>query len=127
MQPFQERKKIRKILYSKVTLLVLFIACALVARGAWGIHQKALIAGSERNQALVAQKELQERTGELEASLLRLKSEQGIEEELRQKFTVAQPGESVVVIVDETDKTSKNSDTVREGGFWNRVVDFFKL
>ena len=127
MQPFQERKKIRKILYSKVTLLVLFIACALVARGAWGIHQKALIAGSERNQALVAQKELQERTGELEASLLRLKSEQGIEEELRQKFTVAQPGESVVVVIDEAEKTGKNTEVGEERSFWSHVVNFFKL
>lgn len=127
MQPFQERKKLRKILYSKITLLVLFVACVLVARGAWGVYQKARIADSERNQALKAREELQGRAAELEASLTRLRSDQGVEEELRQKFTVAQPGESVVIVVDETDKTSKNSDTAKEGGFWSRVVDFFKL
>jgi cell division protein FtsB len=127
MQPFQERKKLRKILYSKVTLLVLFVACVLVARGAWGVHQKALIADSERNQALKAQEELQGRAIELEASLARLRSDQGVEEELRQKFTVAQPGESVVIVVDETDKTGKNTGVSGSESFWSRVVNFFKL
>ena len=127
MQSFQERKKLRKILYAKTTLFVLFVVLVLVARGAWGVHQKALIAVSERNQALAAQNELQERAQELEASLAHLKSSQGIEEELRQKFTVAQPGESVVVIVDENDKTGKNTEVSEGGSFWNSVLDFFKL
>lgn len=126
MQPFQARKKLRNILYAKTTLFALFVLVVLVGRGAWGVHQKALIAISGRDQALSEQHDLEGRTAELQASLAHLKSSQGVEEELRQKFTVAHPGESVVVVVDESDKTGKNTE-VGEGSFWDSVVNFFKL
>lgn len=123
MLPFQERKKLRKFLYSKVTLVVLFVLVAFLARGAWGIYQKAVIARAEREEAAQGLSELQDRTRELKASIARLKSEQGLEEELRQKFTVARPGEEVVVVVDADAKKSENGGVPE--GFWARMAHFF--
>ena len=126
MIPFQERKKLRKILYSKVTLVILTLVLLVVARGAWGIHQKAQIAISERNIARHSLEELESRTKELEVSLELLNSEQGIEAEVRQKYTVARPGEEVVVVVDDKAKKGENSEVV-EKSFWQRVVSFFGI
>jgi len=125
MIPFQERKKLRKILYSKVTLVILFIILLAVGRGAWSIHQKAKIAVSERDIAERSLLQLESRTAELQKSLTRLKSEQGIEEEVRQKYTVALPGEEVVVVVDDVAKKGKNSEAVETKSFWQRFVSFF--
>jgi len=125
MIPFQERKKLRKILYSKVTLVVLFIILLLVVRGAWGIHQKAEIAISERDIAARDLAEKQSRVSELNTSLMQLKSENGIEEEIRQKYDVARPGEEVVKIVDDSAKKGENGGAVSKKGFWQSLVSIF--
>lgn len=125
MLPFQERKKFRKILYSKASILVLLVAFILVSRGAWSVHQKAEIARTERDESVRMLAELQERNTALEASLERLKSDKGIEDEVRQKYAVARPGEEVVVVVDESSKKGKNGDEALQKSFWQRLVLFF--
>lgn len=125
MIPFQERKKLRKILYSKTSLFVLAVVLLAVGRGAWGVHLKASIAISERDIALRSLSELESRNSELKVSLARLKSGQGIEEEVRQKYTVARAGEEIVVVVDDSAKKGKNSEVASNGSFWQRVVSFF--
>ena len=127
MIPFQGRQKLRKILYSKVTLLVIAILVFFVGRGAWNTHQKAQIARSERNIAERSLTELESRTSELQASLIRLKSSRGIEEEVRQKYTVARPGEEVVIVVDDSVKKGENGETVAEKGFLKTVLSFFSF
>lgn len=125
MIPFQERKKIRKILYSKMSLAVLAVLLFAVGRGAWSIHQKAGIAQAERDIAAHSLSELESRNTELQASLARLKSDRGIEEEVRQKYTVARPGEDVVVVVDEKAKKSENGETSTGESWWQNIVSFF--
>ena len=125
MLPFQERKKFRKILYSKASILVLLVGLVLVSRGAWSVHQKAEIARTERNESVRMLAELQGRNTALEASLERLKSDKGIEDEVRQKYAVARPGEEVVVVVDESGKKGKNSDEVPQKSFWQRFTSLF--
>jgi len=125
MIPFQERKKLRKILYSRVTLVVLAVVLFGVARGAWNIHQKAEIARSERDIASHTLSDLESRTAELKTSLVRLKSERGMEEEVRQKYTVAKPGEEVVIVVDDSAKKGKNGGATDTKSIWNRLASFF--
>lgn len=125
MIPFQERKKLRKILYSKASLIALFLLLGVALNGAWGIYQKAAIARAERDRAKRSLAELEARTTELQASLARLESEKGIETDVRQKFTVALPGEDVVVIVDDPAEKSKNIETPR--GFWAHVREYLGL
>lgn len=126
MIPFQERQKIRKILYSKVTLVVLFVVLFAVGNGALAIHQKAEIARSERDIAERSLTELEARTTELKTSLALLKSERGIEESVRQKYTVARPGEEIVVVVDDSLKKGKNGEAVDTKSLWQRFISIFK-
>ena len=122
MIPFQERKKLRKILYAKATLFVLFVILIFVVRGTYQVYQKAHIARTEQKEVEKSFNELSLHTNELEQSVERLRSEQGIEWEIRQKFTVARPGEEVVVIVDESTKKSKNGEAEERQSFWQMVV-----
>lgn len=124
MHPFQERKKLRKIIYSKATLLVLFVVFIFVARGAWQIHQKAIIAHQERDEAVRMLTDVQTRTAELQAGLKRLKSEIGTEAEIRQKFTVAKSNEEVVIVVDDDEKKGENS-VAPEQSLWAKCLSFF--
>ncbi len=104
---------------------MLFVVLILVGRGAWGVYQKAEIARSERDITLRSLTELEARTSELRASMARLTSSRGVEEEVRQKYTVARPGEEVVVVVDDSVKKGKNSGAAEEKSFWQRIVSFF--
>lgn len=125
MLPFQERKKLRKVLYSKATLVVLFLLVVVIGRGAWQIHQKAVIAQGERVQAARATEELNLRAQGLEKSLVRLRSPEGAEEEVRQKYTVARPSEEVVIVVDENAKKGKNGEGVSKRSLWDRFTSLF--
>lgn len=125
MLPFQERKKFRQILYSKATLAIFFVLIVLLARGVWQISQKAAIARAERDEAVRSLHDLQNRTSELQASLARFNAGTGIEEEIRQKFTVAKPGEEVVVVVDDGAKKSENG-TAQDKSIWERFLGFFQ-
>lgn len=125
MIPFQERKKIRKIMYSKVSLLILFVILLVVGKGAWNVHKKAEIARSERDIALRYITQLETRNSEVRASLEHFKSDSGIEEEVRQKFDVALSGEEIIKIVDDDVKKGKNSEVVNKKSLWQHIVDFF--
>ena len=124
MIPFQERKKIRKVLYSKFTLAVLSGLLFVVIGGAWQIYQKAMVARAERDITARGFADLQSRTKELETSIARLKSNKGIEEEIRQKYTVARDGEEIVIVVDENVKKSENRKVVTDESFWQRLASF---
>ena len=126
MLPFQERKRFRKILYSKITLAVLFVALIFVARGAWHVYEKAVIAQTEKEEAARKLAELKQHTLDLEESVVGLKSDRGIEEEIRQKFMVARPGEEVVVVVDDGNKKSKNEETSQKQNLWQQILGFLK-
>ncbi len=126
MIPFQERKKIRKIVYSKVTLVVLAGLLFVVSVGAWRIHQKAVVAKTERDISARELSGSESRMKELQVSLARLRSNQGMEEEVRQKYTVALPGEEVVVVVDENAKKSENGEVPVSNGWWQKIFSFFK-
>lgn len=52
----------------------------------------------------------------------RLKTEEGIEYEIRKKFGVARPGESVAIIVEDNSTTTA---TLGESGFWQKLKNFF--
>ncbi len=123
---FQERKKLRNILYSKATILVLLVVLVFVARGAWKIHEKALIARAERDKVARVLLEIEVRQAELQASLTVRRTDQGIEEEIRQKFTVARPWEEVVVIVDDSAKKGENGEAEGSRSLWERFLGFWK-
>ena len=104
---------------------MLAVLVFFVGRGAWNTHQKAQIARSERDIAERAFTEMESRSSELQASLIRLKSDRGIEEEVRQKYTVARPGEEVVIIVDDSVKKGENSEAMDNKNPWQYFVSLF--
>jgi cell division protein FtsB len=127
MREFQDRQKNRRRLYSKTTIAILVILLILMARSTWNIYQKEQ--ESQQNK-LEANKELavvQARHDLLQSQINRLQTPAGQEEEIRQKYQVAKPGEDMVVIIDST--TTSTSTPVQQGvfsGLWSTFVGLFK-
>ena len=123
MKDFQQRKKVRRLLYSRNVIIVLCIVTILLVRGAWGVMQKDI--ESKKNVALVQKQleEAQKKNQELTKQIALLSTEEGIESEIRQKFSVSKEGEHVVVIVNPQPATTTGEET---RGFWGRIGDWFK-
>ena len=111
MRELQRKQKMRQRLYSLPSLIGLFIIAVLLAKGAVGVINK------ERESALRS-RELEEkattlvqREEELKEGIARLETEEGIQEEIKERFSVIQEGEFVAVIVDDRRATSSDDDS----------------
>ncbi len=121
---FDEKRKLKRVLYSKPTIVLLVILIVLAARSTWGVYSKAK--ESEGNYEL-AEKQLEDlkvRQGNLQAEIDRLSSQSGVEAELRDKFRVAKAGEELAVIVEE-EKTAQ-AEALPPETVWQRVWDWLK-
>lgn len=100
MLDFRARSRLRRALYAKPTIMLLFIATVFVAHSAWSMYQKSVLA----KEKYAASQEKLDKTTQYEALLARdiaaLSSLRGQEEEIRERFMVAREGEKVIVITD---------------------------
>lgn len=121
MLEFQKKKQLRKILYSPIVLLILAIIFVLLFRGVWGVYQKAHLSAENLEKERNELEKLALREKNLAASLDYLKTEQGVENEIRTKFRAVKEDEYVAVIVDPQASTTSTSTTTTKGGFWYRL------
>jgi len=128
MLNFREKRKLKKILYSKFTILVLAIVLAFLANAVWEVYKKARVAYDSKNRVFEKRNELQERETALLSNIENLKTDRGIESEIREKFGVVRDGEEVVVIVDPSGDVTENGNK-RAGvsvGLWQKFIGLFK-
>jgi len=101
MKRFQARRQTKKILYSKVTIVILVLILLFIGKSVFSAYKKYSIsreAAVERRENL---EELENRKNSLGSKLENLNTDRGVEEELRSRFQVAKPGEKVLIIVEE--------------------------
>ena len=120
MVDFQQKKNIRKVMYSRITIFIFFIIVIFLVREVYDIYKKERM--SAKSVATVEENynDLKNRQNMLKSEIERLNTGKGIEEEIRSKFSVAKPGETVVVVIDSSSSTSTDSESV-EKGFWNKI------
>ena len=108
----------RPLRYSIPALIGIAFLVVLLARATIGVYHKE--AESHRNLAAVSAefKMLQERHEVLKRETNKLNTQEGIEQEIRKKFQVAKPGESLLVVVDKPLPPSAEKD---EAGFFSKM------
>ncbi len=101
MRSFQEKRRFKRLAYSKPSIVVLIIITIIVGRSVFSLISKNFKSASARNTAVRELRELEERKTAREADLARLSTERGLEEEFRTKYNLAKPGESALIIIEE--------------------------
>jgi len=124
MQELQNRQKLKKLLYSWPSLIILVLITLLLARGASGVMYKEHLSAKKIENLETEAKDLEERRVLVANNIERLKTEEGVVEEIRRKFNVIRGGENLAIVIDEkveasSTKESKESWIKR---FWSAII-----
>ena len=125
MREFQKKKRIKRILYSPIILLILAIVFVLLFRGLLSVYKKERLSAQNLEKDKIELQKIADRQSSLAASLDYLKTDQGVESEIRTKFRAVKEGEKVSVIVDDQNPTATTVATTTKRGFWYKIFNWF--
>src|SRR3989344_1787768 len=106
MLELKQRRVLRGRFYSIPSIAVLLLLAILLVRGAVKIVDKERESTRLKEELEAKALSMTDRKGELEANIASLHTEEGIKNEIREKFSVTEEGESVALIVDDRRATS---------------------
>ena len=124
MRDYQGKKKWHIFFRSKSFILLVLVIFIFLGRGVWDVYKKDEVARMNKDEALLKLNALKSKEEGLTAEIERLKSERGIEEELRRRFQVAKPGEEILVVIDKN-QAKKELVSEREPWYesvWNEIL-----
>ena len=127
MKEFQQKQKTRRRLYSLPVLAVLSILTIFMIRGVVEVVQIRQTSVIDVNRLQEKVSVLSDRERELEGGIERLKTEAGINEEIKEKFNVTQSDEQVAIIVDAKKATSTEdiSLDVWYKKVWHKIINLW--
>ena len=123
MLDFQQKRKVRSWMYNRVTIGLIFLIFVVVLHSTWVVYKKKVESAELRDISLKNVETLRNRSEDLQAKIDRLNTKQGIEEEVRSKFSVAKDNENMVIIVQDE---STSSESVKKVGVWQKIMSIFK-
>ena len=104
MEDYKAKQRIRKKIYSPWVFIILLVITVVLIKGAWGVFFKQQESAQNLDKVRAELAKAEQREAELETHVSYLKTEEGIEEEIRDKYSVARPGEELVLIVEPKDR-----------------------
>jgi hypothetical protein len=126
MRELQQRQKFKKRMYSVPSLLILSFLVLISIKGTWEVMNKKRLSEEYVKNLEVESQELTERQKNLEEDINYLETEEGIDEEIKQRFNVSKAGERVVIIVDPKPiaTTTDENSNIWYKRMWNAIMDF---
>jgi len=100
MVQYNSKRDPMRLMWRRLLAIGLLILLVIAVRGVWGVYKKSHDSYALKVEAQAKLDDLKKREFELRADIANLRSEKGIEAELRERYDLAAPGEGVVVIVD---------------------------
>ena len=100
MKNFQEKKRFKHIVQSWPVLIFLSILLLFFATGVFRFMVKMRETTKNREIAEMKVFELQQAKEKLSKDIENLKTEKGLEENIREKFGLAKEGEDLIIVVD---------------------------
>jgi cell division protein FtsB len=91
----------------------------------WEVYEKECLTKENLTKTANSLKGLQVREKMLSSGINKLETDNGIEQEIREKYGLVKPGEEVIIVVDKGDSTSSLPISSRTG-FWQKVKDWLK-
>jgi|SRR3989344_4221496 len=124
MRNFQQKRGLRNIIYSRPVLVFLGILVIFFAWGVVSFMGKMEITRENRKIAENTIAELEDKKEKLSSDISKLKTEDGVEESIRDKFGLVKEGENMIVVVE--DKNLPVVEDVPSKGFFTFLKNWFK-
>lgn len=102
MFDFYEKRKLRGIIFSKITAGAVFVVACLLSVSAYDRFVAEQGTRDKREERAAELARTKQKAAALESKVKWMESERGVEEAMREQFDVAKQGEEVIVIVDES-------------------------
>lgn len=119
MAVFQARRKKGNKWRSWAVLAVTFLAVIFLSHVTWQMYTRYRFTKEERVKAEETLAHLEERESALAGVVAALNTESGVEQAVREKFSVVKPGEFVVNIVErENEATSSEVVEIKKKTWW---------
>lgn len=124
MREYQQKHMIRTLLYSRVTIVVLFLLCVLLLRSIVELNDKRIEVDKLRRESSEERRILENKVAKAEEKNDLIATDRGFESYVRTTFPVVKEGEGVIVIYDE--ENSPVASVRSEMTVWERIQVFFQ-
>lgn len=124
MREYQQKYMIRTLLYSRVTIVVLFLLSVLLLRSIVELNDKRIAVEKLRKESALERQELEAKVAKAEEKNALIATERGLENYVRTTFPVVKEGEGVIVIYDQ--EKSPVADVRSEMTVWEQLQVFFR-
>lgn len=123
MREYQQKHMIRTLVYSRVTIVILFLLIILLLRSIMDLNDKRIETSRLRNDSNTERQELQDKVNKAEARNSDIATPRGLDAYIRTNYPVVKQGEGVIVIYD--DATSPVTPVREEITVWERLLLFW--
>lgn len=112
--------------HSPFVLLLLFLFLSFFIYSVINLIDRGIDTSKKKEAILEEIEELKQKEQILNSNILKLKTEEGVEEIIREKYQVAKEGEKVIIIVDNDRDVNKKYQEETRHSFWRWFCDIFK-
>ncbi len=120
------KRSYRRILFSWGTLAIFLIVTILGIKGVFEMYSKESLSRERLVAAQKEQSDFKARHSSLSQSVSFLETDEGVESELRKKYRVIKPGEEVVLVVDDIQRSSSTTTQTIRKAWYTRFFEYFK-
>ena len=120
MKELRRKQRMKELLYSWPALILMVVLVFFLIKGSAEVMVKERESAKRVENLEKETEALSAREAELRDGIARLQTEEGIVEEIREKFSVAREGEYVAIIVDEKANASSTEST--EGSWYKKIL-----
>lgn len=120
MKEYQHKHMVRTLVYSRVTIVILFLLVILLLRSIMELNDKRIEVAKLRNDSLAERKIVTEKVAKAQQQSDEMATPRGFESYVRTTYPVVKEGEGVIVVYD-GDKSPVSK--VREDmNVWERLL-----
>ena len=119
IRTFPRKHKFHSRLYSTPVLIGLFILILFLAKGVFDLYHKEDVSAKAVTDSQKRLNFLQEKQNQLEQGIKRLNTSGGIEDEIRDRFSVVKDGEHMALLLES--RNAEQSQPVKQPNFFIRL------
>lgn len=124
MREYQQKHIIRTLLYSRVTIVILFLLCVLLLRSIVELNDKRIAVEKLRKESETARADMQTKVQKAQDKNEAIATPRGFENYVRSTYPVVKDGEGVIVIYDE--EKSPVAAVRADMTIWERLQIYFQ-